>query len=243
MVFQEPMTALNPTMRVGDLIAEPMRVRGIGRREANRRAIELMSQVGIPDAARRSRAWPHELSGGLRQRAMLAAALATDPKLLLCDEPTTALDVCIQDQILGLLSTLVRERGMAMVFVTHDLAVVAELCDRVAVMYAGTIVETGRTDDVLAAPAHAYTRALLRSAPSLARGREPLVGIPGRPPDPRSFPPGCRFADRCEFARDDCRQAQPELMRASAGVDRLTACLHAGEVLRARDDAQTVPTG
>jgi oligopeptide/dipeptide ABC transporter ATP-binding protein len=240
MVFQEPMTALNPTMRVGDLIAEPMRVRGTGRREAQRRAIELMGQVGIPDAARRSRAWPHELSGGLRQRTMLAAALATDPKLLLCDEPTTALDVCVQDQILGLLSTLVRERGMAMLFVTHDLAVVAELCDRVAVMYAGRVVETGTTDELLARPAHPYTRALLRAAPSLDRGREPLVGIPGRPPDPRSFPPGCRFADRCEFARDDCRQVQPELVPAAAGPGRLTACLHAEELLGEREDHNTV---
>jgi oligopeptide/dipeptide ABC transporter ATP-binding protein len=242
MVFQEPMTALNPTMRVGDLIAEPMRVGGTGRREAHRRAIELMSQVGIPDAARRSRAWPHELSGGLRQRVMLAAALATDPKLLLCDEPTTALDVCVQDQILGLLSTFVRERGMAMVFVTHDLAVVAELCDRVAVMYAGRVVETGQTAELLAAPAHPYTRALLRSAPSLDRGREPLVGIPGRPPDPRSFPRGCRFADRCELARDDCRQAQPPLMPAAAGTGRLTACLHADELLRVQNDHQAVTT-
>jgi oligopeptide/dipeptide ABC transporter ATP-binding protein len=183
------------------------------------------------------------LSGGLRQRAMLAAALATEPELLLCDEPTTALDVCIQDQILGLLSTLVRERGMAMVFVTHDLAVVAELCDRVAVMYAGKIVETGQTAEVLAAPAHPYTRALLRSAPSLDRSREPLVGIPGRPPDPRSFPPGCRFADRCELARDDCRQAQPELMPAAAGAGRLAACLHSDEVLGPQDAHRAVPSG
>ncbi|MCD2442524.1 ABC transporter ATP-binding protein [Agromyces sp. SYSU K20354] len=224
MVFQEPMTALNPTMRAGDLIAEAVRVRsGLSRRAAKARVIELMASVGIPDPARRARMWPHELSGGLRQRVMIAAALATEPELLLCDEPTTALDVTIQDQILGLLRRLREERGMSMVFVSHDLAVVAEVCDRVAVMYAGRIVETGPVDEVLRSPRHPYTAALLASAPSFQGGGGALATIPGSPPDPREFPSGCRFAARCAFARDDCRQAPYTL---AGDEHRATACIH-----------------
>ncbi|MGL3807757.1 ABC transporter ATP-binding protein [Paeniglutamicibacter sp. R2-26] len=224
MVFQEPMTALNPTMRVGNLIGEALRVRsGLTGRAARARVIELMASVGIPDPARRAGMWPHELSGGLRQRVVIAAALASEPELLLCDEPTTALDVTIQDQILTLLRTLREERGMAMVFVSHDLAVVAEVCDRVAVMYAGRIVETGPVEEVLRAPRHPYTAALLASAPAFgSRGGE-LATIPGSPPDPRAFPPGCRFAPRCAFARPDCLEAPYEL-RATAS--RATACIH-----------------
>jgi oligopeptide/dipeptide ABC transporter ATP-binding protein len=229
MIFQEPMTALNPTMRAGDLIAEPMRVRGISRAAARRRAIELMGQVGIPDAARRARAWPHEFSGGLRQRVMIAAALATEPQLLLCDEPTTALDTIVQDQILELIAEQKRERNLSVVFVTHDLAVVAKISERIAVMYAGQIVETGLTGEVLSRPGHPYTEALLRSVPSFEQRAGRLSGIPGHPPDPHAFPAGCRFADRCEYAQPDCRTRAPTLTplaQAQFGEGHRSACLH-----------------
>lgn len=165
MVFQEPMTSLNPTMRIGDLVTiGPRTLRGLSRHEARRRSLELMIEVGIPDAERRLRAWPHELSGGLRQRVMIAMALATDPRILLCDEPTTALDVSVQDQILRLLVRLKEKRGLAMILVTHDLGVVSQVCDRVMVMEDGRVVESGSTSEILRDPRHDYTRRLIEAA-------------------------------------------------------------------------------
>jgi peptide/nickel transport system ATP-binding protein/oligopeptide transport system ATP-binding protein len=229
MIFQEPMTALNPVMRVIDQIAEgPMAHLGQSRSKARERALDLMRQVGIPDAHRRARAYPHELSGGMRQRVMIAIALACEPKVILCDEPTTALDVTIQDQILKLLSAMRRDFGVSVVFVTHDLAVVAQTCDRIAVMYAGQVVETGTVDEVFRAPRHPYTLGLLRSVPRFDLVRQTLSSIPGQPPDLVLPPDGCRFHPRCPFAQDDCVSGEFPLRPLGAGAGRATACIHDG---------------
>ncbi len=225
MIFQEPMTALNPVMRVIDQIAEgPQHHLGHSRRQARAEAVDLMRTVGIPDPARRARAYPHELSGGMRQRVMIAIALSCKPDLILCDEPTTALDVTIQDQILKLLLGLRREMGVAIVFVTHDLAVIAETCDDLAVMYAGQVIETGPVGDVFRVPRHPYTLGLLRSVPDFDVVRDTLDSIPGTPPDLASHFQGCRFAPRCQFAQDDCLAAPIPLIAMGGG--REAACLH-----------------
>lgn len=224
MVFQEPMTSLNPVYTVGEQIAEPMRIHlGRNHKDAARAAVRLLADVGIPDPARRAEQYPHELSGGMRQRVMIAMALACDPVLLIADEPTTALDVTIQAQILDLLQRLQRERGMGILFVTHNLGIVAEIADRVAVMYAGRIVETGRVADVFAHPRHPYTVGLMRSVPKLGEATAlkrqgiPLPTIAGSVPSLVQLPPGCSFAPRCPYAIDPCRAAVPPLYDVGNG--------------------------
>lgn len=219
MIFQEPMSSLNPVFRVGDQIVEAIRAhRRIRRNTALEEAIKLLERVGIPDARERARAFPHELSGGMRQRVMIAIALAAGPKLLIADEPTTALDMTIQAQILDLLRELKDELGMSVILITHDLGVVAEMADEIAVMYAGKIVEHAPLRELLDRPRHPYTRGLLQSLPSfrdnLKRARLPT--IPGVVPDLRALPEGCSFAPRCGFAQTVCHEVDPAETRAGA---------------------------
>ncbi|HEX5465303.1 MAG TPA: ABC transporter ATP-binding protein [Candidatus Limnocylindrales bacterium] len=228
MVFQDPMTSLDPVLPIGDQIREGLRYHGITGRAAQARVLEVMSLVGIPDAPRRQRAYPFELSGGLRQRVAIAIALAASPQVLLADEPTTALDVTIQDQILKLLLSLKEQLGMSVLLVTHDLGVVAQTCQRVAVMYAGRLVEIGPVTTVFSAPAHPYTRGLLASLPGLATGRTRLRAIPGSPPDLGSLPSGCAFRTRCPIAIERCAEVVPPL--EDHGTDHLTACLRHQEL-------------
>jgi oligopeptide/dipeptide ABC transporter ATP-binding protein len=218
MIFQEPMTSLNPVFTVGDQIMESLRLhQGLGKKEARERAIEMLKLVGIPIPEQRIDEYPHQLSGGMRQRVMIAMALSCDPKLLIADEPTTALDVTIQAQILELLNRLQEELEMSIILITHDLGVVAETCDRVIVMYAGQVFEEGPVDDVFHDPQNPYTEGLLRSIPRLGEEVERLAVIPGVVPTPTAWPSGCRFHDRCPYGWEKTEREEPPLFEIGPG--------------------------
>ncbi len=223
MVFQEPMTALNPVVRIGTQLTEgPRRHLGLSRREARARAVELLRSVGIPEPEARLAAYPHQLSGGMRQRVMIAAALSSDPELLIADEPTTALDVTVQARILGLLERIRRERGLGLLLITHDLAVVAQVAHRVVVLYAGQVVEEAPVEVLFDRPGHPYTLGLLLSIPRLAEPgaeprRGPLPTMPGQVPAPGDWPDGCRFHPRCPWAGDDCRAGPVPIVELGPG--------------------------
>jgi oligopeptide/dipeptide ABC transporter ATP-binding protein len=228
MIFQEPMTSLNPVYTVGEQISEAVRSHErVGSKQAWARAVEMLELVGIPEAARRARDYPHQMSGGMRQRVMIAIALSCNPKLLIADEPTTALDVTIQAQILELMFDLRERLGMAILLITHDLGVVAETCDDVVVMYAGRVVERGPVEDVFTSPQHPYTEALLQSIPMLGMTQaEPLRVIRGTVPSPLNWPQGCRFEPRCDYAFDKCVEEHPPLFQVDRQQSACWLCEH-----------------
>jgi oligopeptide transport system ATP-binding protein len=232
MIFQNPMTCLNPVYTIGDQLMEALTChdKSITKQEARRRAVEMLELVGINNAEKRVDQYPHEFSGGMRQRAMIAMAMICHPKLLIADEPTTALDVTIQAQILDLMKDLQKKTGMAIIFITHNLGVVAEICDRVSVMYAGHIVEQGKVDDIFYAPAHPYTKGLLRSMPNLdEEERTRLIPIEGTPIDLLNPPKGCSFGPRCEHCMKVCLTKKPPVVEV--GDEHISACwLHIKEM-------------
>lgn len=224
MIFQEPMTSLNPVLTVGDQISEVLiEHEGMKKREAWLLSEELLKAVGIPLAHERMKEYPHQLSGGMRQRVMIAIAIACKPELLIADEPTTALDVTIQSQILDLLKRLREKNGMSIILITHDMGVVAENTDRVLVMYAGRVAEEGNTRDVLRNPKHPYTKALIEAIPSMVTDRDELLPIPGSIPNIYHLPEGCNFCNRCRYADEQCRKQKPE---PTAAKDRIVSCFH-----------------
>ncbi|MFE2300655.1 ABC transporter ATP-binding protein [Streptomyces sp. NPDC059445] len=230
MIFQDALSSLNPVINVGDQLGEMFTVhRGMSRKEARAKAIELMEHVRIPGAAERVRDYPHQFSGGMRQRIMIAMALALEPALIIADEPTTALDVTVQAQVMDLLAELQRELNMGLILITHDLGVVADVADKIAVMYAGRIVETAPVHDIYKAPAHPYTKGLLDSIPRLDQKGQELYAIKGLPPNLMHIPPGCAFNPRCPMAQDICRTEVPPL--AAVDENRGSACFFWRECL------------
>jgi oligopeptide/dipeptide ABC transporter ATP-binding protein len=228
-VFQDPRAHVNPVRRIGDFMTEALRTNhGVGNDEAQRRSVRLLTEVGVPDGERRLRQYPHELSGGLLQRVMIATALLTEPKLLLADEPTTALDVTTQAEVMAILDELRRERGLALLFITHDLDLAGAVCDRTAVMYAGQVVEQQPSARLHAHPRHPYTAALVGARPDVSSTAPRLTAIPGQPLSAFEAPPGCAFAPRCPLAIDDCRAARPALRDLG---DATVRCIRAEELV------------